>query len=69
MANISPLEHLWHIVMHYGIPEKIINMIELLYEDYTGQVIHGGRVTDSFHVSTWGKTRLPSLSPYLHNST
>ena len=33
--------------MHYGIPAKIMNMIKLLYENFTCQVINGGtaRVT------------------------
>ena len=32
---------------YYGIPEKIMNMIKLLYENFTCHVIHGGtaRVT------------------------
>ena len=30
--------------MHYGIPAKIMNMIKLLYENFTCHVINGGTV-------------------------
>ena len=37
---------------HYGLPEKIIKIIKLLYENFTCQVIHGRTTTNSFPVTT-----------------
>lgn len=55
---------LWDILKHYGIPVKIINIIKLLYENFTCQVIHGGTVTDPFPVTT-GVRQGCLLSPLL----
>lgn len=33
---------LWDIPIYYGIPEKIMNMIKLLYENFTCHEINGG---------------------------
>ena len=40
-------EVLWNILRHYGLPEKIIKIIKLLYENFTCQVIHGKTTTNS----------------------
>ena len=45
-------EVLWNIIRHYGLPEKIIKIIKLLYENFTCQVIHGRTTTNSFPVTT-----------------
>ena len=45
-------EVLWNILRHYGLPEKIIKIIKLLYENFTCQVIHGRTTTNSFPVTT-----------------
>ena len=37
---------------YYGFPAKIINIIQQLYENSTCQVIHNGKLTDTFHVQT-----------------
>jgi hypothetical protein len=43
---------IWKLMHHYGIPQKIINTIQQLYEDPSCQVIHNGKLTDAFTVKT-----------------
>ena len=37
---------------HYGIADKIINIIKTSYEGMTCRVVHGGQLTDAFHDRT-----------------
>jgi hypothetical protein len=37
---------------HYGIFSKFFRIIQQLYEDSTGQVIHSGKLTSPFEVKT-----------------
>ena len=55
---------LWSILRYYGIPEKVIALIQQLYNGFTCQVIHGGSLTDPFPVST-GVRQGCLLSPLL----
>ena len=57
-------ETIWSIMRHYGIPNKITNIIRNLYENFTCQVVHNGRLTDEFHVTT-GVKQGCLLSPLL----
>jgi hypothetical protein len=43
---------LWEILGEYGIPEKIISMIKVLYDGFMGSVIHGGKLSPWFAVET-----------------
>ena len=43
---------LWTILRHYGIPVKIIKIIQSFYQDMTCQVIHGTELTERFAVET-----------------
>ena len=43
---------LWKILKHYGIPQKIISIIQQLYDGFSCQVIHGGNLTQPFIVTT-----------------
>ena len=45
-------QSIWRILRHYSIPEKIVYIIGLLYEELTCQVIHDGRLSDEFAVTT-----------------
>lgn len=56
-------ETIWSIMRHYGIPNKITN-IQNLYENFTSQVLHNGRLTDEFHITTGVKQRC-LLSPIM----
>ena len=38
-------EAMWRILRHYGIPNKIINMLKVPYQGFTCQVLHGGTMT------------------------
>lgn len=45
-------ETIWKLMQHYGIPQKLINIIKKLYEDSTCQIIHNGKLTNPFAVKT-----------------
>ena len=40
-------ESLWRILRHYGIPSKLVNVIEMLYYDCKSQVISNAVLTDT----------------------
>ena len=43
---------LWKLLRHYGIPEKITNIIRNLYSGMTCRVVHGRQLTHAFEVRT-----------------
>ena len=45
-------EAMWRILRHYGIPDKIINMLKVQYQGFTCQVLHGGTMTAPIEVKT-----------------
>ena len=55
---------MWKIMEHYGIPNKIISIIKMLYQDFQARVICGTNVTDSFPLQT-GVRQGCLLSPLL----
>jgi hypothetical protein len=40
-------KNMWKVMAKYGIPVKIINLIKNMYEGYSCQVIHYGKLTPS----------------------
>ena len=57
-------ETLWKILRHYGIPDKIVKMIKLFYEDFQARVLHEGEATEPFEMKT-GVRQGCMLSPLL----
>ena len=57
-------QSIWKILRHYGVPEKFVNTIRLLYEGFSCQVIHDGRLSEEFAVTT-GVRQGCLLSPLL----
>ena len=55
---------LWRLLRHYGVPEKITNIIKNSYEGLTCRVVHRGQLTDAFQVQT-GVRQGCLLSPFL----
>lgn len=56
---------LWnHLMRHYGVPEKIDNIIQNSYDELYCKVVHGGKMADPFQVGTSVKQNC-LLSPYL----
>lgn len=55
---------LWRILRHYGIPQKLVNIIQSLYENIECQVIHDNKLTEPFGVDT-GVKQGCILSPML----
>ena len=55
---------LWKLLRLYGIPQKIIGMIQALYRDFTCSVLHEGNLTPWFAVRT-GVKQGCMLSPLL----
>ncbi|KAI4901974.1 hypothetical protein NFI96_006075 [Prochilodus magdalenae] len=50
-------DSLWIIMRHYGIPQKLIQMVKTLYEDFQCSVIVDNETTDWFPVITRVKQR------------
>ncbi|VDP85686.1 unnamed protein product [Schistosoma mattheei] len=55
---------LWRLLRHYGVPEKIVNIIQNSYDGLHCKIVHGGQLTDSFEVKT-GVRHVCLLSPFL----
>ncbi|VDP19520.1 unnamed protein product [Schistosoma margrebowiei] len=55
---------LWKLLRHYGVPEKIVNIIRNSYDGLQCKVVHGGQLTDAFEVRT-GVRQGCLLSPFL----
>ena len=43
---------IWRILRDYGIPQKIVNIIQSLYEDTSCRVIHNADLSEPFTVNT-----------------
>ena len=52
---------LWKILKHYGIPQKIISIIQQLYDGFSCQVIHDENLT-AIYCYYWCKTKMYPLS-------
>ena len=57
-------DSLWKILTHYGVPEKLVRMVKMLYADFSAQVLCEGELTDPFQVKT-GVKQGCVLSPFL----
>ncbi|CAH8483518.1 unnamed protein product [Schistosoma haematobium] len=55
---------LWKLLRHYGVPEKIVNIIRNSYDGLNCKVVHGGQLTNSFEVKTSVRQGC-LLSPFL----
>ncbi|VDP58092.1 unnamed protein product [Schistosoma margrebowiei] len=55
---------LWKLLRHYGVPEKIFNIIRNSYDELQCKVVHGGQLTDAFQVRT-GVRQGCLLSPFV----
>ena len=55
---------LWKICRHYGIPEKIINIIKAIYDKGGGNVMYKGKLSTFFEILT-GVRQGCLLSPFL----
>ena len=45
-------ELLWKVYLNYGISEKLVNLLKMLYKDSMGRVRINGEVSDSFEIKT-----------------
>ena len=43
---------IWMLMHHYGIPAKFVTLIQQMYENSTCQVIHDGKLSETFEVKT-----------------
>ena len=55
---------LWKILRHYGIPEKVVNIIKMLYQEFNAKVICGQELSGTFKINT-GVKQGCILSPFL----
>ncbi|VDP24681.1 unnamed protein product [Schistosoma margrebowiei] len=52
------------LLRHYGVPQKIVNIIQNSYDGLHCKIVHGGQLTKSFEVKT-GVRQGCLLSPFL----
>lgn len=45
-------ESMWRALRYFGVPKKIIKIIQLIYEDYKCQIIHEGKLSEPFAIKT-----------------
>ena len=57
-------ETLWKLLKHYGIPGKIITLIQRTFEGMSCRVVHRGQLSDCFNVRT-GVRQGCLLSPFM----
>ncbi|VDP24719.1 unnamed protein product [Schistosoma margrebowiei] len=55
---------LWKLLRHYGVPQKIVTIIQSSYDGVNCKIVHGGQLTDSFKIKT-GVRQGCLLSPFL----
>ncbi|VDO86684.1 unnamed protein product [Schistosoma mattheei] len=41
---------LWKLIRHYGVRQKIVNIIQNSYDGLHCKIVHGGQLTNSFEV-------------------
>mgnify|MGYP005952242097 CR=1 FL=1 len=57
-------ESLWSIMKFYGIPDKLVRIVKLLYETFQCGVLEDGEETDWYRVTTGVKQGCP-MSEFL----
>ena len=45
-------ETMWKLLAHYGIPDKVIRIIQLIYENFEAQVMHTGDLSEPFNMGS-----------------
>ena len=43
---------LWKLLRHYGVPVKIVSLIQCIYQDMGCRVVHAGQTSETFQVKT-----------------
>ncbi|VDP37016.1 unnamed protein product [Schistosoma margrebowiei] len=43
---------LWKLLRHYGVPQKIVNIIRNSYDGFNCKIVHGGQLTKSFEIKS-----------------
>ena len=54
----------WKLLRHYGVPKKIISLIQCTFQDISCKIAHAGQLSESFEVKT-GVRQGCLLSPFL----
>ena len=62
--NYRGIMLLWRLMKHYGIPEKIISIVQSIYQGMFCRVVHFGQISEGFEVKT-GVRQGCLLSPFL----
>ena len=65
-------ETMWKLLRHYGVPEKIIFLIQCTYQDMSCRIAHAGQLPDSFemkteHLGIWRISMRTKLSIFSSN--
>ena len=56
---------LWRILSNYGIPDKLVSIIKMLYSDYSARVVCGKDLTEDFAIRAGAKQGCVLFPPYL----
>lgn len=56
---------MWKILRHCGIPDKVINVTKVQYQNFTCQVFHGGTMTQPIEVSETGMSSFAVVVPFV----
>ena len=57
-------DSLWSILHYNGVPQKLVNIVKMMYSNLSSQVICNNELTDTFEVTT-GVKQGYILSPFL----
>ena len=57
-------DSLWRILCYNGVPQKLVNIVKMMYSNFSSQVICNNELTDTFEVTTGVKEGC-ILSPFL----
>ena len=57
-------ETMWKILRNYGIPQKIVNAIAVIYSNSKSRVLLGNMLSEAFDIIT-GVLRGDTLAPFL----
>jgi len=53
--NSIDREVLWQAMKHYGIADKLVRIIQNMYQGATCSVVHCGQLSEAFELLTGGK--------------
>ena len=53
---------LWKLLRHYGVPVKIVSLIQCIYQDMGCRVVHAGQTSEKFSSEDGSMTRMLAVT-------